>query len=127
MNLFDDVTEEEAKALEEKKKEDEKKKQEALAKGKKVIIEKSSILIDIKPLSDEVNMVELENAVRQIKLPSLKWQAAKLVDVAYGIKKLQILCTIEDAKVTGEDLEDKIMGLSDMVQSMDIAAWNKCG
>jgi len=81
----------------------------------------------VKPISDEVDLNALESAVRSIKLPSLKWQASKFIAVAFGIKKLQILCTIEDEKVTGEDLEEKLMALSGMVQSMDIAAWNKCG
>jgi elongation factor 1-beta len=46
--------------------------------------------------------------------------------VAFGVKKLQILMTIEDEKVSGEDIEDIITGqFEDRVQSMDIVAWNK--
>jgi len=125
-DLFGDLTEEESAAIAAKKKEEEEKKK-AAAKEKKVIVQKSSICLDIKPIDDETNMEEMENAVRQIKLPSLRWNAAKFIDVAYGIKKLQILCTIEDEKVSSQDLEDAVLALSTMVQSMDVQSWNKCG
>ena len=41
------------------------------------------------------------------------------------MKKLQQLIVIEDDKVSGDDLEEMIMGFEDEVQSMDIVAWNK--
>lgn len=50
---------------------------------------------------------------------------AKLVPLAYGIKKLQIICVIEDEKVSTEELSEKIEGFEDFVQSVDIAAFNK--
>ena len=50
---------------------------------------------------------------------------AKLVPVGYGIKKLQIMCVIEDAKVSVEVLQEKIEEFEDLVQSVDIAAFNK--
>eukprot|EP01080_Neovahlkampfia_damariscottae_P008014 gene8014-12479_t len=127
-DLFGEETEEDIArkaALKAKKEEEKKAREEAKKAG--VRAQKSSILIDIKPFSDEVNMEEMETAVRGLKLPSLKWNAAELKEVAFGIKKLQILCTIEDEKVSSDDLEDKIMELEDMVQSMDIVSWNRCG
>ena len=33
---------------------------------------------------------------------------AKLVEVGYGIKKLQIMCVVEDDKVSVDDLQEKI-------------------
>jgi elongation factor 1-beta len=127
-DLFSEETEEEiARKAELKKKKDEERRLKEEAKKNEARAQKSSILLDVKPLSDEVLMEELETAVRGIKLPSLKWNAAELKDVAYGIKKLQILCTIEDEKVSSEDLEEAILGLTEMVQSMDIVSWNRCG
>ena len=41
--------------------------------------------------------------------------SAKLIPVGYGIKKLQINCVIEDAKVSTDDLEEKITGFEDFV------------
>lgn len=40
---------------------------------------------------------------------------AKLVPLAYGIKKLQISCVVEDDKVSTEDLEEKITAFEDYV------------
>lgn len=41
--------------------------------------------------------------------------SAKLVPLAYGIKKLQISCVVEDDKVSVEDLEEKICAFEDYV------------
>jgi len=51
--------------------------------------------------------------------------AAKLVPVGYGINKLTIMCTVEDAKVSVDELQEKIQDLEDFVQSCDVAAMNK--
>lgn len=50
---------------------------------------------------------------------------AKKVPVGYGINKLQIVCTVEDDKVSVEDLQDKIVGFESHVQSIDVVAFNK--
>lgn len=51
--------------------------------------------------------------------------AAKLVPLAYGIKKLQIGCVVEDDKVSIDWLTEEIQNFEDLVQSVDIAAFNK--
>ena len=46
-------------------------------------------------------MVEMERLVRTIVADGLIWaQGAKLMPLAFGIKKLQIGCVVEDDKVT---------------------------
>ncbi len=45
------------------------------------------------------DMAEIEAAVRSIKADGLLWGSSKLVPLAYGIKKLQISCVVEDDKV----------------------------
>lgn len=50
---------------------------------------------------------------------------AKFVEIAYGIKKLQIACVVEDDKISTDWLEEQITGFEDLVQSMDIAAFSK--
>lgn len=50
---------------------------------------------------------------------------AKFVPLAYGIKKLQIGCVIEDDKVSVDWLTEEIQNFEDLVQSIDIAAFNK--
>jgi len=95
-------------------------------KAKKVaIIAKSSLLLDVKPWDDETDMAKMEELVRTITIDGLVWGQSKLVPLAYGIKKLQIGCVIEDDKVSTDILEEEITGFSDYVQSMDVAAFNK--
>ena len=45
--------------------------------------------------------------------------------IAYGVYKLVIGCVIEDAKVSTEDLTEKIEAFEELVQSVDIAAFSK--
>ena len=50
---------------------------------------------------------------------------AKLVPVGYGIKKLQVMCVVEDGKVSIDELCEQIQEFEDYVQSVDIAAMSK--
>ncbi len=94
-------------------------------------------------------MVAVEKAVRTIECEGLLWGVckciklvivlnnllwylllsfffiAKLVPLAYGIKKLQIGCVVEDDKVSIDWLTEEIQNFEDLVQSVDIAAFNK--
>ncbi|XP_017470061.1 PREDICTED: probable elongation factor 1-beta [Rhagoletis zephyria] len=98
----------------------------AAKKSKKpALIAKSSVLLDVKPWDDETDMKELENSVRTIEMDGLLWGASKLVPVGYGINKLQIMCVIEDDKVSIDLLTEQIQEFEDFVQSVDIAAFNK--
>jgi len=82
-------------------------------------------LLDVKPWDDETDMKEMERLVRTIQMDGLLWGASKLVPLAYGIMKLQICCVIEDDKVSVDELQEKIQENEDLVQSVDIAAFNK--
>jgi len=116
---------------EEEDEEAEKIKQERVAayaakKSKKpALIAKSNIILDIKPWDDETDMAEMERQVRLITADGLLWGTAKLVPLAYGIKKLQISTVVEDDKVSVDWLTETIQELEDLVQSVDIAAFNK--
>lgn len=92
---------------------------------KPTLIAKSSIILDCKPWDDETDMKEMEKQVRTIEMDGLLWGASKLVPVGYGINKLQIMCVIEDDKVSVDLLQEKIQEFEDFVQSVDIAAFNK--
>ncbi|XP_070500091.1 probable elongation factor 1-beta [Chironomus tepperi] len=92
---------------------------------KPALIAKSSILLDVKPWDDETDMKQMEANVRTIEMDGLLWGASKLIPLAYGIKKLQIMCVIEDDKVSVDELTEKIEAFEDVVQSVDIAAFNK--
>lgn len=63
------------------------------------LIAKSSISLDVKPWDDETDLAEMEKLVRSIEMDGLLWGTSKLVPVGYGIKKLHIICVVEDDKV----------------------------
>jgi len=88
-------------------------------------VAKSSVVLDVKPWDDETDMQEMEKRVRTIEMDGLVWGASKLVPVGYGIKKLQIMCVVEDEKVSIDLLTEQIQEFEDIVQSVDVAAFNK--
>lgn len=92
---------------------------------KPALIAKTSVLLDVKPWDDETDMDAMLAAVKTIEMDGLVWGANKLVPIGYGIKKLQIICVVEDAKVSIEELQDKMEEFEDFVQSVDVAAMNK--
>merc|ERR1712007_173730 len=71
------ITEERLKAYHEKK------------AGKKAVIAKTSVLLDVKPWDDETDMDEILKSVNSIEMDGLLWGAHKLIPIGYGIKKLQ--------------------------------------
>jgi len=88
-------------------------------------IAKSNVILDVKPWDDETDMKALESAVRSIEVDGLVWGISKLMAVGYGINKLQIVCVVEDDKVSIEELSEKIQEFDDYVQSVDVAAFQK--
>lgn len=100
--------------------------QYATKKAKKpALVAKSNIILDIKPWDDETDMAAMEKAVRSIECDGLEWQASKILPVAFGINKLQISCKVEDEKCGTDFLEEKITEIEDLVQSVDVVAFNK--
>merc|ERR1711988_1954479 len=107
------ITEERLKAYHEKK-----------AK-KPQVIAKTSVLLDVKPWDDETDMDKMLESVKSIEMDGLTWGASKLIPIGYGIKKLQLMCVVEDAKVSIDELQEKMCEFEDFIQSVDIAAMNK--
>merc|ERR1739849_4451 len=66
-----------------------------------------------------------EKEAKTIEMEGLVWGASKLVPVGYGIIKLQVMCVVEDEKVSIDELSEKICDFEDYVQSVDIAAMSK--
>lgn len=50
---------------------------------------------------------------------------AQLIPLAYGINKLRISCVVEDDKISVDWLQEEIESNDQLVQSVDIAAFNK--
>lgn len=82
----------------------------------------SVVTLEVKPWDDETDMKALEKSVRSIEQAGLVWGSSKLVAVGYGISKLQITLVIEDELVSLDELQEKIAGFEDHVQSSDVAA-----
>jgi len=116
----DEVDEEADKARQERLKAYEEKKSK-----KPGPIAKSNVILDVKPWDDETDMKVMEEKVRTITCDGLKWGVSKLVPLAYGIHKLQIVCVVEDEKVSIDWLTEEIESFEDLVQSVDIAAFQK--
>merc|ERR1712020_408756 len=107
------ITEERLKAYHEKK------------SKKPQVIAKTSVLLDVKPWDDETDHDKMLASVKSIEQDGLTWGASKLVPIGYGIKKLQVMCTVEDEKVSVDELTEKIEAFEDYVQSCDVNAMNK--
>lgn len=104
-DVFGDETEEDkqtVKALSQKTKETKK-------KDKPAVINKSTLVIEVKPASAEVPIDSIEAEVRKISMKGLEWsQASKKVPVAFGLFKLQIGCTIIDDDVETDRIIETI-------------------
>ncbi|TRY72116.1 hypothetical protein TCAL_10595 [Tigriopus californicus] len=92
---------------------------------KPALIAKTSVLLDVKPWDDETDMDAMLKACKTIEKEGLVWGASKLVPVGYGIKKLQVMCVVEDDKVSIDELCEQIAEFEDFVQSVDVAAMSK--
>merc|ERR1712123_82093 len=107
------ITEERLKAYAEKKSKE------------PALIAKTSCLFDVKPWDDETDMDKMLELCKTIEMDGLLWGASKLVPIGYGIKKLQLMCVVEDAKVSIDELQEKMCDFEDYIQSVDVAAMNK--
>lgn len=99
--------------------------EEKAAKGKKVVVGKSEVTLDVKPWDDETDMKKLEESVRSVAMEGLVWSAGKMIPVGYGINKLRIMAVVVDDLVSIDALQDEIEAFEDFVQSTDIFAFNK--
>ena len=134
-NMFEDDAEEdpaEAKKrqdrmkanLEAKKAKDAKKATEG--KAKEVVIAKSLIMLDIKVWEQDQNLEELAATILKIELDGLLWKTEfKTPVIAFGMKKLCMGLVVEDEKVSVDDVVELIEKMEDVVQSVDIASFNK--
>ncbi|KAK1938209.1 Elongation factor 1-beta [Phytophthora citrophthora] len=125
-DLFGDDDDEEddeaAKALAAKRAEAAK----AAKKEKKKPVERSQVVIEVKPWEAETDLEELAAKIKALPVEGLSWgEGHKLVPVAFGIKKLLVQCVIVDDLVLLDDITEAIEGFEDYVQSVDIASMNK--
>ena len=119
----DEDDKEAAKELAERKK----KEQDEKKKAKKEVIAKSIIFFDVKVYEQEQNLDELANKIRtEVILDGLVWNNEhKILKIAFGMNKLQMICVVEDAKVGQDDIFEKILEWEDEVQSVDVVSFQK--
>ena len=98
----------------------------AKKKAKKVVIAQSLVLFEVKPLDNETDLDALAKRIIAIDWEGTYWKTEyKKEPVAFGIFKLIIGVTVEDEKVSVDALQEHIESFDDMVQSCEIAAFNK--
>jgi len=86
------------------------------AKKKKEVIAQSLVLYEVKPLDDETDLDKLAARILEIKMDGLFWKTEyKKEPIAFGIYKLVIGVTVEDEKVSVDELQEKIESFEDMV------------
>ncbi|KFD47644.1 hypothetical protein M513_11507 [Trichuris suis] len=125
IDLFGDSSEEEMDEEKERIKQQRLKAYEMKKANKPAEVAKSNIILDIKPWDDETDLAEMERQIRAISTDGLLWGASKVIPVAYGIKKVQISCVVEDDKVGTDFLEDRITAIEDLKQKKRIPRKNE--
>ena len=97
------------------------------AKKKKDKVEKSQVVIEVKPWEADQDLPALyEKIKREVTMDGLQWgEAYKLQEVGYGIKKLVMSCVIEDEKVMTDDFLEPIQEMEDDVQSVEMCTMNR--
>ena len=101
---------------------------DAQKKSKKAApVAKSILLFEVKPWEAGQDLDALAAKILAIEQDGLLWKTEyKKEPIGYGIFKLVIGCTIEDDKVSVDDLQDRIAtDFEEEVQSVDILAFNK--
>ncbi|KAL3111613.1 hypothetical protein niasHT_016590 [Heterodera trifolii] len=88
-------------------------------------VAKSNVIYDVKPWDDTIDIKDIEANVRSIECEGLVWGTSRILPVAFGVQKLQIGCCVVDEKVSTDWLEEQITGFEDLVQSVDVVAFNK--
>jgi translation elongation factor EF-1beta len=99
----------------------------AAAKPKKVVIAMSLVMLEVKPLDDTIDLDALaKKLIAEIVMDGLFWKTEYRKDpVAFGIFKLIIGFSLEDLKVSVDDVVEKIEAYEELVQSVEIAVFNK--
>lgn len=102
-------------------------KEAAGKKKKKVVIAMSLVMLEVKPLDDKVNLDNLAKDIfSKVTQDGLYWKTEyKKVPVAFGIFKLIVGFSLEDEKVSVDDVVERIEDMKKHVQSVDIQAFNK--
>lgn len=94
--------------------------------GSETIVKKSLVGLNICPFDAEQNLDELAHRILGLTFDGLAWRGEyRQIPIAYGIRKLQIECVIEDEKVNIDDVTEIIQSWEDEVMNVDIHSFQK--
>jgi translation elongation factor EF-1beta len=81
-----------------------------------------SVILDVRPLSDETDMKALENCVREIRMDDglVRWGVSELVSIAFGLKMLRIAVILDDEILSTDDLREAVEAKEEFVKSTDV-------
>ena len=87
----------------------------------------SLVMLEVKPMDDTIDLdVLAKKIIADITQDGLFWKTEfKKEPVAFGIFKLIIGFSLEDDKVSVDDVVERIEALDEFVQSVEIAVFNK--
>ncbi len=83
---------------------------------------KSNLTLDVSPIDADTDMAKLEQEVREIQIAGIKWLGSSLIPVAYGLRKLRIMCQLVDELVGTDRVQEAIEKLS-LVMSTRVFAF----
>eukprot|EP00922_Rhytidocystis_sp_ex-Travisia-forbesii_P018194 GHVS01027074.1.p2 GENE.GHVS01027074.1~~GHVS01027074.1.p2 ORF type:complete len:274 (+),score=64.40 GHVS01027074.1:96-824(+) len=88
------------------------KRKEGAPKPKKVVINKSSLVIEVKPNNIDTDLEAVWDLVKNITIEGVTWGIGhKKVPIAFGLYKLQVSCVILDDLVNTEEIMEQIEAL----------------
>ncbi|CDJ38969.1 elongation factor 1, putative [Eimeria tenella] len=115
IDLFGDDAEDSAAALKQLSAAKQQQQQQQ-RKQKQPVVNKSMLVIEVKPNDAETDLNEIGNEIKQIQIEGLTWgENQKKVPLAFGLYKLQVQCVIVDDLVNTDTVIERIeeIGLSE--------------
>ena len=89
-------------------------------------IEKSLVALEVKPWEADTDLTALWKKIVATQQEGLSWgENMELEEVAYGIKKIIMTCTVVDDLVSADDITEKIEAFEEEVQSVNMLSMNK--
>ncbi|CAL6004739.1 Translation_elongation factor 1-beta [Hexamita inflata] len=129
VDLFGESESEDEEAIK-KAEETRKKIAEAKAAGKKMKkVDRSMLIIHIKPWEDTTDMAAiLAEVPSKVVMEGLTWGKGELQDGPFNIKFIAIACIIVDDLCSADDLCESIINAfgDEVLQNADIVTFNKC-
>eukprot|EP01123_Difflugia_compressa_P010253 TRINITY_DN370_c0_g1_i1.p1 TRINITY_DN370_c0_g1~~TRINITY_DN370_c0_g1_i1.p1 ORF type:complete len:317 (-),score=97.82 TRINITY_DN370_c0_g1_i1:118-996(-) len=96
--------------------------EETTEPAKPVKTPETVVTVDVVAADTDIDMVALEQFVRSVQPPGLKWEGSSVSDYVFGLKKLTIICKCRD-DVSVEDVCTELEKNGDMIGSAQIQSF----